>query len=177
MPIMSTHVGAVHLETPVPRGSLSMPAVECQSVQGAPRRRAAPGSQFLKVAAAAATSGRQRSTRSWAPSLWVCRARPFKHGAKHPPVPSARGCCSPRAKAQRLRTSHAASGVSASLHARHTWAAHCQANTRPALFASEHNGHVHSKYGASLRQEPNPSIERTFQRPLRALWPAAHVER
>jgi hypothetical protein len=24
---------------------------------------------------------------------------------------------------------------------------------------------------------PNPSIERTFQRPLRALWPAAHVER
>ena len=26
-------------------------------------------------------------------------------------------------------------------------------------------------------QAPNPSIERTFQRPLRALWPAAHVER
>ena len=24
---------------------------------------------------------------------------------------------------------------------------------------------------------PNPSIDRTFQRPLRALWPAAHVER
>jgi hypothetical protein len=24
---------------------------------------------------------------------------------------------------------------------------------------------------------PNPSIERTFQRPLHALWPAAHVER
>ena len=24
---------------------------------------------------------------------------------------------------------------------------------------------------------PNPAIERTFQRPLRALWPAAHVER
>ena len=24
---------------------------------------------------------------------------------------------------------------------------------------------------------PNPSIERTYQRPLRALWPAAHVER
>ena len=24
---------------------------------------------------------------------------------------------------------------------------------------------------------PNPSIERTFQRPLRALWPAAHVKR
>ena len=23
----------------------------------------------------------------------------------------------------------------------------------------------------------NPSIERTFQRPLRALWPAAHVKR
>ena len=26
-------------------------------------------------------------------------------------------------------------------------------------------------------QASNPSIERTFQRPLRALWPAAHVER
>ena len=24
---------------------------------------------------------------------------------------------------------------------------------------------------------PNPSIERTSQRPLRTLWPAAHVER
>jgi hypothetical protein len=24
---------------------------------------------------------------------------------------------------------------------------------------------------------PNPSIERTFQRLLRTLWPAAHVER
>jgi len=23
----------------------------------------------------------------------------------------------------------------------------------------------------------NPSIERTFQRPLRSLWPVAHVER
>ena len=28
-----------------------------------------------------------------------------------------------------------------------------------------------------LGMTPNPSIERTFQRPLRALWPAAHVER
>ena len=26
-------------------------------------------------------------------------------------------------------------------------------------------------------EAPNPSIERTFQRPLRALWLAAHVER
>ena len=30
---------------------------------------------------------------------------------------------------------------------------------------------------AGLRVSPNPSIERTFQRPLRALWPAAHVKR
>jgi hypothetical protein len=29
----------------------------------------------------------------------------------------------------------------------------------------------------SCRVSSNPSIERTFQRPLRALWPAAHVER
>ena len=26
-------------------------------------------------------------------------------------------------------------------------------------------------------RSPNPSIERTFQRPLRALWPASHVKR
>jgi hypothetical protein len=29
----------------------------------------------------------------------------------------------------------------------------------------------------AFEQRPNPSIERTFQRPLRALWPAAHVKR
>ena len=28
-----------------------------------------------------------------------------------------------------------------------------------------------------MRLAPNPSIERTLQRPLRARWPAAHVER
>jgi len=30
---------------------------------------------------------------------------------------------------------------------------------------------------ALLEEASNPSIERTFQRPLRALWPAAHVKR
>ena len=30
---------------------------------------------------------------------------------------------------------------------------------------------------SSSQLRSNPSIERTFQRPLRALWPAAHVER
>ena len=38
-----------------------------------------------------------------------------------------------------------------------------------------------SRGGGSARSNPgvwsNPSIERTFQRPLRALWPAAHVKR
>jgi hypothetical protein len=35
------------------------------------------------------------------------------------------------------------------------------------------------RIGRSAAPAPwsNPSIERTFQRPLRALWPAAHVER
>ena len=28
-----------------------------------------------------------------------------------------------------------------------------------------------------IAEASNPSIERTFQRALRALWPAAHVER
>jgi hypothetical protein len=30
--------------------------------------------------------------------------------------------------------------------------------------------------GVVANLTPNPSIERTFQRPLRALWAAAHVE-
>ena len=32
-------------------------------------------------------------------------------------------------------------------------------------------------HGFRQPARPNPSIERTFQRPLRALWPAAHVKR
>ena len=39
---------------------------------------------------------------------------------------------------------------------------------------------LHSRESSSLpiwMRRSNPSIERTFQRPLRALWPAAHVER
>jgi len=36
---------------------------------------------------------------------------------------------------------------------------------------------VASKIVALRLQRSNRSIERTFQRPLRALWPAAHVER
>ena len=36
---------------------------------------------------------------------------------------------------------------------------------------------VASRKLPSERVRPNPSIERTFQRPLRALWPAAHVKR
>ena len=33
------------------------------------------------------------------------------------------------------------------------------------------------EFAMHLSQASNPSIERTSQRPLRALWPAAHVER
>jgi ribonuclease D len=33
-----------------------------------------------------------------------------------------------------------------------------------------------SPYASAESPTPNPSIERTSQRPLRALWPAAHVE-
>jgi len=32
-------------------------------------------------------------------------------------------------------------------------------------------------HGFRQRARPNPSIEGTFQRPLRALWPAPHVKR
>ena len=40
------------------------------------------------------------------------------------------------------------------------------------------NGHLNWKRcGAPPPTTPNPSIEGTFQRPLRALWPAPHVKR
>jgi hypothetical protein len=39
------------------------------------------------------------------------------------------------------------------------------------------SGHSHSLAAKDAHVSPNPSIERTFQRPRRVLWPAAHVER
>jgi len=54
---------------------------------------------------------------------------------------------------------------------------HLCAGVLGAPFA-KHEGHAEYKqFHSGLRVSPNPSIERTFQRPLRALWPAAHVER
>jgi hypothetical protein len=178
-PKMSTHVGAVLHATPVARGCVSMPTVESQSVEGAPHRRAAPGSQAVEVAAEAATPGHRRTVQAWPPSLRHGRARPLQVEAKHPLVVVPRGGHVPQpcAQAQRLRTPPATAGVGASAHACHASGAHRPASRRPTLFASEHNGCSRGKCGACLRREPNPSIERTSQRPLRALWPAAHVER
>ena len=149
-PTMSTHVGAVLHVTQVTRSILSMPAVESQSVEGAPRRRAAPGSQFVKVAAQAATSGHRRNARTTQPSLQTGRATSSQLEAEHSPVPTQRSGRHPRpcAKAQRLLTSRASTGVGASAHARHASATHCCVTTRPALFAPEHNGRVRSKYSA-----------------------------
>ena len=173
----SVRVEVVLHETHVSRGNLSMPTVEGQSIEGAPRRRAAPGSQSVKVAAGAAT-GRQtkRGANAGIEGTAPSRANETPGRVRVPP-PKVSRQPRPCAKAQRLRTSHATEGVGASAHARHASATHCHTITRPTLVASEHNGHVRGKFGAFLRQEPNPSIERTFQRPLRALWPAAHVER
>ena len=178
-PTSSLHGGAVLHEPHLARSSFSVPAVECQSVEGAPRRRAAPGNQSVKVAAGAATSGRRRSARTAQPSLAPSQAAPSQLKAEHTPVPAQRSGYQfrPCAEAQRLRSSRATTGVGASAHARHALATHCPAITGPTLGASEHNRRVRSKSSAFLRQAPNPSIERTSQRPLRALWPAAHVKR
>ena len=169
--------GAVVHGTQVHRGCRSVPAGECQSVEGAPRRRAAPGNQLVKVAAGAATG---RQTKCGA-SASVASAAPGRVAETQihiwVPPPKVSLQLRPCARAQRLCTSHATEGVGASAHARHASATHRHTTNTPALFASEHNGHVRSKYGALLLQEPNPSIERTSQRPLRALWSTAHVER
>jgi len=45
----------------------------------------------------------------------------------------------------------------------------------PAHVASRRSGCQNASHASP--QASNPSIERTFQRPLRALWPAAHVKR
>ena len=54
-------------------------------------------------------------------------------------------------------------------------------NTVPSFQAEKSmRGLLSAHVGTFVRgtaQASNPSIERTFQRPLRALWPAAHVER
>ena len=173
----SAHERVVLREAHVPRANLSMPAVECQSVEGAPRRRAAPGSQLVKVAAGAAT-GRQTKCCASAGIEGTVPGR-ASEAPRHVRVPLPKVSHRPRpcAKAQRLGLSCASAGVGASAHARHASATSCCASRRPAPVASEHKGRVRKKYGAFLQQAPNPSIERTFQRPLRALWPAAHVER
>ena len=167
----------VQHEAHVTRASISMPAVEIQSVEGAPRRRAAPGNQLVKVAAGAAT-GRQTKCCASASIEGTVPGRAIE-APSHVRVPPLKVSRRPRpcARAQRLHTSHATAGVGASAHARHASAARCRASTRPSLVASEHNGHMRGKYGAFIQQEPNPSIERTSQRPLRALWSTAHVER
>ena len=173
----SAHEGAAQHEAHVTLGSLSMPAVEGQSVEGAPRRRAAPGNQLVKVAARAAT-GRQTKCRASASIEGTASGR-ADESPNHFRVPLPKVSHQPRpcAKAQRLRPSRATAGVGASAHARHASAAHCRTTTRPAFVGSAHNRHARGEYGAFIRQEPNPSIERTSQRPLRALWSTAHVER
>ena len=153
-----------------------MPAVESQSVEGAPRRRAAPGNQLVKVAAEAATARRTKGCASASIEGTVPgRANEALSQVRVPP-PNVSRQPRPCAKAQRLRTAPATAAVGARAHARHASAAH-RAITRPPLFASEQNAHMRGKCSAFLQQAPNLSIERTSQRPLRALWSTAHVER
>ena len=179
MPALSIHVGAVLHETHVIRRTFSKPAVQCQSMEGAPRRRAAPGSQWVKVAAGAATSGHRSCAQAGPPLLMPGQARalalpsraPANSGAKKSPsAPALRQSAAP-AELSRHQ------GVGASAHALHASATHCHATEQPSPSASEHNGHVRSKYGAVLRQAPNHSIERTCSGRLRLPAPAAHVKR
>jgi len=73
--------------------------------------------------------------------------------------------------------SPATAGVGANALARHALATRRYVTAKPVFVASEQGGHRQCKFGGLFQQAPNPSIERTLQRPLRALWPAAHVER
>ena len=173
----AAHEGAALREAHVTRSVESVRAVGGQSVEGAPRRRAAPGNQLVKVAAGAAT-GRQTKCSVGAGIEGTVRGRASEAPRLvRVPLPKVSHQPRPCATAQRLRLSSATAGVGASAHARHASATHLHATTRPALVAFERNGHMRGKYTPLFQQAPNPSIERTSQRPLRALWSTAHVER
>ena len=154
-----------------------MLAAESQSVEGAPRRRAAPGNQSVKVAAAAAT-GRQTKCCASAGIEETVPGR-ANEAPRHVRVPQPKVSHQPRpcADAQRLRLSFATAGVGASAHARHASAAQCRATTRPPSVVSECNAQVRGKYTPLSQQAPNPSIERTPKSQLRCLLVTAHVER
>jgi hypothetical protein len=180
---VSVHVGITGLEVSVAMACTSAPG-ESQSHEGAPRRRAAPGNQFVKVAAETATLVRQRGARMGLAKSCPVKARKVRRGtgrhrvcARSREAQEGSGLPRPCAEAQRLRPSHATAGVGASARARHASATHWHASRRHAFSASEHNRCSRRECGAVFQQEPNPSIERTSQRPLRALCAAAHVER
>ena len=126
----AAHEGDVPREAHVPRGNLSMPAAECQSIEGAPRRRAAPGNQLVKVAAAAAT-GRQAKCCASAGIEGTVPGR-ASEAPRHVRVPLPKVSHQPRpcAEAQRLRLSCANAGVGASAHARHASAIRTAARPR-----------------------------------------------
>ena len=73
--------------------------------------------------------------------------------------------------------SPAAASVGASAHGRHALTTRRCVTVGLVFVASKQNGPRRGKFGGLFQQEPNPSIERTSQRPLRALCAAAHVER
>ena len=73
----------------------------------------------------------------------------------------AKSCLSAALGPAEYRSAEPAVGVGAGEYAR----------TKRRMSASAAECTMHSP------QASNPSIERTFQRPLRALWPAAHVKR
>ena len=174
---LSVHVGAVMHGMHVRRCRLSVRAAECQAVEGAPRRRAAPGNQLVKVAAGAATGCQSKRCASTRVASSARGGASQAHEHFRTSLPQVSHQPRPCAKAQRLRSSPATVGVGASAHARHASATHCHATTRRTLVASEHNGRVRGKSGAFIRQEPNPSIERTSSSKLRLLPASAHVER
>ena len=177
----SANTGVVLHETHVTRGPASMPAAECQSVEGAPRRRAAPGSRLLKVAAGAAT-GRQtkRCASACIESTAPGRAgfAPVKpEGTSE--VHYCKSVVSPGPAPKRSAYAHRAPSrasaqapTPAKLRLRSATRAKGQGPLLPSTMVARERNTVRLS-----NQEPNPSIERTFQRPLRALWPAAHVER
>ena len=109
-----------------------------------------------------------------------------REGSASPSVPGRPSCGGQLTTASRQRSvRHSASATSWQLSSSRPtacsgWSAQAHLSTmRGFAHAKNRRSLVATgvRFFAGRARQPNPSIERTFQRLLRTLWPAAHVER
>ena len=154
-----------------------------QFIKGASRRRAAPGSRCVEVAARAATCpasievvfARERPGRSAPCEVRLPFIRPSTRGTRSPRFRSPVVCPGP-AQAQRLRAWRATAGVGEMRPRlpRFGYALACE-QTPPAGSFHQESVVCEREFMSLATKRPNPSIERTVKGLCPS--PAAHVKR